>query len=42
LGFNFVGDRLYLPRVSAATDDEEIGEGGNFPKIQNRYVFGLF
>ena len=33
LRFDLVGDRLDLPGVRAATDDEKVGEGSDFAKI---------
>jgi hypothetical protein len=41
LGFDFIGNRLNLPGVCAATDDKEIGKRSDFTKIQDNNVFGL-
>jgi hypothetical protein len=41
LGFDFVRNRLNLPGVGSATDDEEIGKGSDFTKIEDDNVFGL-
>jgi hypothetical protein len=41
LDLDFVGDGLNLAGVGTAADDEKVGEGGYFAKVEDLDIFGL-
>jgi len=42
LRLHFVGNRLNLPRVGAAGNDEKVGKRGDVAQVQNGDILGLF